>query len=371
MPYQTARRLECERKFIVEVDPRFFARKRAPLKIVQGYIPTVPDHELRVRLINNRQAYVTRKEGSGYSRPEHEERVSHKAARLILDSCGEPIEKKRYRILRDNRLWELDIFGGKLQGLQLIEVEGVGRDEQLTFPPHVTPIKEVTYSLSNRHLAKFIQDREQHARLTRVDELFKRTLGRCVLTGGPASGKSTLMRKLRRRFSKTLHCVPEVATIIINQVGVKPPAHPDARRRFQREVVQIQLDFESISELQAYSDGKNAMLMDRGVLDTGPYFPKGLEEFDRVTQLNREYVHGLYDLVICLETPPRTVYERVKGNNKARYETYEQAVRTSSQTRHAWSKHPNFHFISNFGGWRHKVERVTALVEHFVQCWKF
>ncbi|MDP2587589.1 MAG: AAA family ATPase [bacterium] len=358
--------IERERKFAVEVDPRFFARKRVPQDILQRYMPTAPDHELRVRRINGRRYKVTRKEGIGYSRPEREAWCNFAAAQIILESCGAPIEKDRYKVCHRGRTWELDIFKKKLAGLKLIELENVGRDEILEFPRHILPVKEVTYSISNRHLARFIEHRDHGSELKSIDELIQHRLGRCVLTGGPCAGKSTIIALCRVLFGDILHCMPEIATMVISTMGVKPPADVEARRRFQRGVLQLQLDFESISELQVASDGKRCMLTDRGALDVVPYFPGGIKEFDAVTRLNREWLHHLYDMVIYVEVPPREVYEREKDNNPARYETYEQAVRTGRATLQAWRGHPNLHVIDNQGGWPKKQRRVVDLVRQFV-----
>jgi predicted ATPase len=235
-------------------------------------------------------------------------------------------------------------------------------------PDWIRDAVEVTDSLTNRHLARLARDIADSGSDRPIrDLLLPRRIPRIVLTGGPCSGKSTLMAELRERFGNALHCVPEVATIVIAQVGVKPPVgDPVGMRKFQRTIYRVQRGFETISDLQAIRDGKKALLLDRGTVDGAAYMDGGLKELESVCRTSREHEFGLYDLVVCLKTPPRRVFKEKSANNPARSETHEAAARLGRRIAKVWGQHPRFTFIGNNRSWEDKSRAVISTVARFL-----
>jgi adenylate cyclase len=117
---------EIERKFLVKGD--FKAEAFKATRIVQGYLSSVPERVVRVRL-KGEQGFITIKgvtDPSGVSRFEWEKEIAKDEALSLLQLC-EPgvIEKTRYLIQNTdgNHVWEVDEFHGDNDGLVIAEVE--------------------------------------------------------------------------------------------------------------------------------------------------------------------------------------------------------------------------------------------------------
>lgn len=115
---------EIERKFLVKGDFKPFALKS--VVITQGYLSSVPERNVRVRLCGDR-AWLTVKglsRDGGISRFEWEKEISPEEARLLFPLC-EPgiIEKRRYLVPVGSHVYEVDEFYGGNAGLILAEIE--------------------------------------------------------------------------------------------------------------------------------------------------------------------------------------------------------------------------------------------------------
>ncbi len=355
---------ETERRFLVyEIDPATWAYPHSLIK--QAYFDTPDAFSLRVRIVDDRHAKYTRKTGSGLSRGEEEIGSDDlELAAFLHQACVDKLTKTRY--VRDG--WEVDYFHGPLEGLVLAEFESpdAGKAE---LPPWVKRAVEVTDSLNNRHLARIATDLADVRADLPIREYLTARPKRVVLTGGPCCGKSTAMEALKREFGERLHFVPEVATIVIGQVGAKPPPPNDelGTRTFQRTFRRIQAGFEAVSDMQAVRDGKAALLLDRGTVDIAAYVTGGVPVFERVCGTTIGHEYSRYDLVLCLDVPSRPVYDAMRGNNVSRSENYEQARRLGDRTRAAWRGHPNFRFVRNFPTWAKKLAHIRREVAQFLK----
>jgi len=116
---------EIERKFLVKGDFKKFAVQQ--FQISQGFLSTVPERTVRVRL-KDELGYITVKgigNASGTTRFEWEKEISKEEAQSLLQLC-EPtiIEKIRYIIPANNELFfEVDEFLGFNKGLLIAEIE--------------------------------------------------------------------------------------------------------------------------------------------------------------------------------------------------------------------------------------------------------
>ena len=116
---------EIERKFLVKGDYKKFALRE--LKIVQGFLSTVPERTVRIR-IKDDKGYLTIKgigNASGVSRYEFEKEISLNDAKDLMAIC-EPgvIDKTRFVVPADNGLFfEVDEFYGENNGLTVAEIE--------------------------------------------------------------------------------------------------------------------------------------------------------------------------------------------------------------------------------------------------------
>jgi len=116
---------EIERKFLVKGDFKNLAIKS--YQIAQGFLSTVPERTVRVR-IKEKQGFITVKgigNASGITRFEWEKEISVEEANSLLAIC-EPtiITKTRYIIPANNNLFfEVDEFLGRNVGLLIAEIE--------------------------------------------------------------------------------------------------------------------------------------------------------------------------------------------------------------------------------------------------------
>lgn len=135
--------LEIERKFLVTGDFKAFADKS--VRIVQGYLSSVPERTVRVR-VKGDHGFITVKglgSESGASRFEWEKEIPADEALEMLKIC-EPgvIDKTRYLVEVGEHTFEVDEFYGDNEGLVVAEVELVSEDEAFERPDWLG--KEVT-----------------------------------------------------------------------------------------------------------------------------------------------------------------------------------------------------------------------------------
>ncbi|HSD12035.1 MAG TPA: AAA family ATPase [Patescibacteria group bacterium] len=347
---------EFERRFLVTaIDPEI---QRAPSKrIEQGYFEGT---DMRVRIVDGKTAEVTRKSGRGRIRKERNRRMDVDDARFLFDALRYKLTKRRYM----KAGWEVDYFEGPLTGLVLAEFETKSPDDEVTLPPWIHAAIEVTESLSNQHLARIAYDLSGEDPDRPVRDLLPRELPRIVLTGGPCSGKSSVMAALRAEFKGVLHCIPEVATIVIEQVGAKPPFDDMlAMKSFQRTIYRVQLGFEKVSNRQAIRDGRKALLLDRGTVDGAAYMDRGVADLENVCRTTMADEYRRYHGVLCLEVPPREIYDANKANNPARSETFDQAAALGERIAKVWGGHPRFTLVRNGSSWDEKLETARAALK--------
>lgn len=126
---------EIERKFLVNGD--FKPEAVRAIRITQGYLCSVPERTVRVRVKGDR-GYITVKGiagGSGASRFEWEKEIPVGDARELLRLC-EPgiIDKTRYLVPKGKHTFEVDEFYGDNDGLIVAEVELGAEDEAFERP---------------------------------------------------------------------------------------------------------------------------------------------------------------------------------------------------------------------------------------------
>ncbi|MCL3780397.1 CYTH domain-containing protein [Prolixibacteraceae bacterium JC049] len=143
--------IEIERKFLVN-DSDFLNEYSGEI-LMQGYLSTDPERTVRVR-IKGTEAWLTIKgKGAGIARPEFEYQIPIEDAREMLNMCvGNRIEKIRYKIEFDNRVWEVDRFLGQNEGLILAEIELNSEDEEIKLPEWIA--QEV--SNDNRYFNSYL-----------------------------------------------------------------------------------------------------------------------------------------------------------------------------------------------------------------------
>ncbi|MFO7574436.1 MAG: CYTH domain-containing protein [Bacteroidales bacterium] len=126
---------EIERKFLVKGD--FKVEGGKVTRITQGYLSSVPERTVRVR-IRGDKGFITIKgpvSASGVIRYEWEKEIPVSEVEELLNIC-EPgvIDKTRYEITKGTHVFEVDEFYGDNAGLILAEIELSSEDEAFEKP---------------------------------------------------------------------------------------------------------------------------------------------------------------------------------------------------------------------------------------------
>lgn len=145
--------IEIERKYLVPGRTAFL-RGLSGDRMVQGYL-----HEkgatTRVRLVNNRQGFLTVKgPRSGLARAEYEYEIPAQDAKEMLALCEDRILKKtRFEVLVGKHIWHVDVFAGALKGLVTAEIELKREKERFSLPIWIGPEVTCDKSFTNKRLA--------------------------------------------------------------------------------------------------------------------------------------------------------------------------------------------------------------------------
>ena len=128
--------IEIERKFLVKNDG-FKSESIKEKRITQGYLSSVPERTVRVR-IKGEKGFMTIKgmgNESGATRFEWEKEISVEDTKDLLKIC-EPgiIDKTRYIVKSGEHTFEVDEFYGENDGLTVAEVELSSEDEKFDKP---------------------------------------------------------------------------------------------------------------------------------------------------------------------------------------------------------------------------------------------
>ena len=126
---------EIERKFLFAGYFKPCAKKDT--RITQGYLSSVPERTVRVR-VKGEKGFITIKgigSASGASRFEWEKEIPVAEVQDLLQIC-EPgvIDKTRYLVEAGDHTYEVDEFYGDNEGLVVAEVELAAEDEAFVKP---------------------------------------------------------------------------------------------------------------------------------------------------------------------------------------------------------------------------------------------
>lgn len=166
---------------------------------------------------------------------------------------------------------------------------------------------------------------------------------RIVLTGGPGSGKTSVLEKIYQVYSSEGYkviIVPETATELMNN-GITFKDGSISLLDFQELVMRLQLAKEEVVDraIELADTDKIIVVYDRGTIDNTAYIKK--EEFEEIlARLNNVKsfadLMNKYDLVINL-VGREDFY--TTENNKARSESASEALKLGDATLKCWLGH--------------------------------
>lgn len=194
---------------------------------------------------------------------------------------------------------------------------------------------------------------------------------RVVLTGGPGSGKTTVIESIKKNFGGKYKVivVDETASYLIN-MGIRPFGDDKISMiDFQELVLKTQLSKEDIlnTSLKYLNDENILIIYDRGLLDNCAYISK--EEFEEVlSRLDKKYTINefleRYDLVINLVS--RQDFYTTE-NNSARSEKVEEALELGNKTLFSWLGHNNLKIVYPKDDLNEKIREVLNYINNILK----
>lgn len=134
---------EIERKYLVDHTKWQQIDKPAGQLYRQGYLLIDPNKTIRVRQTTEKGFLTIKGRSIGATRPEYEYEIPFDEAKELLDNFSiSELSKIRYKIIFDNKVWEIDAFLGDNIGLIVAEIELTSEDEKFGIPEWVE--EEVT-----------------------------------------------------------------------------------------------------------------------------------------------------------------------------------------------------------------------------------
>jgi CYTH domain-containing protein len=125
---------EIERKFLVVGDEWRSGAAGKPFR--QGYLSTVKERTVRVRVTGDEALLTVKGITIGASRTEFEYPIPvDDATRMLDELCERPIiSKTRFIVEHEGHIWEIDEFAGVNQGLVVAEIELARENEPFELP---------------------------------------------------------------------------------------------------------------------------------------------------------------------------------------------------------------------------------------------
>lgn len=147
---------EIEYKFLLKKSlSKKFLKKCNLLKIEQGYLQK--NNDLRVRIVNKKEAVMTLKKGKGLVRNEYEHEIELNFAKELIKTSVYKLSKLRYEYVHfDGKKWELDYYP-KID-LWVAEIELKNKKEEFKIPDFIGENVTGMKKYSNKKLAKLISN---------------------------------------------------------------------------------------------------------------------------------------------------------------------------------------------------------------------
>ena len=192
-----------------------------------------------------------------------------------------------------------------------------------------------------------------------------------VLTGGPGSGKTTVIESIKKNFGGKykIIVVDETASYLIN-MGIRPFGdNAISLIDFQELVLRTQMSKELVVDkaINYLPDDNIIIIYDRGLLDNCAYISK--DEFQEVLdRLETKYTTNefldRYDLILNLVSR-KDFY--TTENNAARSEDLEQALRLGKKTLEAWLGHKNLKIVPPKDDINDKIKEVLNYINEVLE----
>ncbi len=156
-----------------------------------------------------------------------------------------------------------------------------------------------------------------------------------VLTGGPASGKTTALSILKEEYGTDIEVAKEAATLVYGGGFPRNDKSPHHTLHAQRIIYFVTKELEELAG-KANPDAK-LILCDRGSLDGAVYWPYGEEDFLKTMETTVDKEYEKYYAVIHMSPPKEEKYYQ---NTSVRTETLSRALEVDEAILKLWAGHP-------------------------------
>lgn len=113
--------IEKERKFLLKEMPVLGSYFKEPKMIQQGYLMLDEGRQLRIRIVNDYDCYLTYKETiTPEMKREYEYKIAYEDAIIMYETCRFKLEKKRFTTVYKEYHVDIDIYPS---GKQVVEIE--------------------------------------------------------------------------------------------------------------------------------------------------------------------------------------------------------------------------------------------------------
>ena len=146
--------VEIERKFLVNKFIWDSIDKPEPEHYRQGYLTSDANTTFRVRVTPDKAFITIKGKSKTIERLEYEYEIPKQEGIELLDNLSQrELEKFRYKIVYAGKLWEVDVFLGKNNGLIVAEIELDTINEAFDKPDWVTNEVSDDFRYSNSKLS--------------------------------------------------------------------------------------------------------------------------------------------------------------------------------------------------------------------------
>lgn len=177
-----------------------------------------------------------------------------------------------------------------------------------------------------------------------------------VVTGGPSAGKTTLIEALQKDLTGIVSIVPEAASILYRG-GFPRKSTANGKKHAQRAICFVQRELEDLITLE---NKVQAIICDRGSLDSIAYWPGDEADFFKSMNTSKELEFERYQWVLHLDTAQNIAFDT---NNPVRIESHKEAVELNDLVRSAWAGHSKRIIIPHSDDFLEKISKAKKAIQ--------
>ena len=177
-----------------------------------------------------------------------------------------------------------------------------------------------------------------------------------VVTGGPSGGKTTLIEALQKDLAGKISVVAEAASILYRG-GFPRKTTAIGKKHAQRAICFVQRELE---DLMTAENKVQAIICDRGSLDSIAYWPGNEDDFFKSLNTTRAQEFARYDWVIHLDTANHQSFD---SSNPIRIESHKEATELNELVKSAWAGHAKRIIIPHNDEFLHKISIAKKVVQ--------